>query len=75
MDLSFRHEHLLNTVSRVRCGATAGTVPTGWQPTFPSFWHYLGAVLRVPVLSSKYEPIDFLDEVIKIWSSHACMGK
>lgn len=74
MDLSFRHENLLNTASRVRCGATANTVLTGWQPNFPSFWHYLGAMLRVPVLSSKYEPINFLDEVIKIWRSYGDRG-
>lgn len=74
MDLSFRHENLLNTASRVRCGATANTVLAGWQPTFPSFWHYLGAMLRVPVLSSKYDPINFLDEAIKIWRSYGDRG-
>lgn len=74
MDLSFRHENLLNTASRVRCVATANTVLAGWQPTFPSFWHYFGAMLRVPVLSSKYDPINFLDEVIKIWRSHGDRG-
>lgn len=74
MDLSFRHENLLNAASRVRCGATAATVLTGWQPTFPSFWHYLGAMLRVPMLSSKYDPTNFLDEVIKIWRSYGDRG-
>lgn len=29
MDLSFRHENLLNTASRIRCEATANTVLTG----------------------------------------------
>lgn len=74
MDLSFRHENLLNTASRVRCGATANTVLTGWQPTFPSFWHYLGSMLRVPTLSSKYDPIDFLGEVIRIWRRYGDCG-
>ena len=37
MDLSFRHENLLNTASRVRCGATAATVLTGWQLGEPSW--------------------------------------
>lgn len=31
-------------------------------------------MLRVPVLSSKYEPINFLDEVIKIWRSYGDRG-
>ena len=74
MDLSFRHENLLNTACRARCVDTVNAVMTGWQPTFPSFWHYLGAVLRVPVLSSKHGPGDFLAEVVKIWERYGDRG-
>lgn len=66
MDLGFHYENLLNSACRARCVATVNAVMTGWQPTFPSFWHYLGAVLRVPVLGSKHGPGDFLEEVVKI---------
>lgn len=54
--------------------ATVNAVMTGWQPTFPSFWCYLGAVLRVPVLSSKHGPGDFLEEVVKIWERYGDRG-
>lgn len=74
MDLSFRHEILLNAACRARCVATVNAVMTGWQPTFPSFWHYLGAVLRVPVLSSRHGPGDFLGEVVKIWERYGNRG-
>lgn len=74
MDLSFRHENLLNAAIRTRCVATVNAVMTSWQPDFPSFWHYLGAVLRVPVLSSKHGPDDFLKEVGKIWGHYGDRG-
>lgn len=74
MDLSFRHENLLNSACRARCVATVNVVMTDWQPTFPSFWHYLGAALRVPVLSSKHGPGDFLEEVVKIWKRYGDRG-
>lgn len=74
MDLSFRHENLLNAATRARCVATVNAVITSWQPDFPSFWHYLGAVLRVPVLSSKHGPGDFLEEVSKIWERYGDRG-
>jgi hypothetical protein len=54
--------------------ATVNAVMTGWQPTFPSFWHYLGAVLRAPVLSSLHGPGDFLEEVVKIWERYGDRG-
>lgn len=74
MDLSFHYGNLLNAACRARCVATVNAVMTGWQPTFPSFWHYLGAVLRVPVLSSKHGPGDFLEEVVKIWERYGDRG-
>lgn len=74
MDLGFHYENLLNSACRARCVATVDAVMPGWQPTFPSFWHYLGAVLRVPVLSSKHGPGDFLEEVVKIWERYGDRG-
>lgn len=74
MDLGFRYENLLTAACRTRCVATVNAVMTNWQPDFPSFWHYFGAVLRVPVLSSKHGPGDFLEEVIKIWERYGDRG-
>lgn len=74
MDISFHYENLLTAACRTRCVATVNAVMASWQPTFPSFWHYLGAVLRVPVLSSKYGPGDFLEEVAKIWERYGDRG-
>lgn len=65
MDLSFRHENLLNSACRARCVTTVNAVMTDWQPTFPSFWHYLGAVLRVPVLGG--DPSQSMYSVLSTW--------
>lgn len=46
MDLSFRHENLLNAASRVRCGAMASTVLTGLPHTLHDCLHAVWPLLR-----------------------------
>lgn len=74
MDLSLRHENLLRGAFIGRCFNPNGVISTYVEPEFPSFWHYFGAVLRVPVLGRKKGYSDIFEEARRIWQRYGDRG-
>lgn len=69
MDLSFRFETLITAACNARTfNAHSGGGGFYIEPCYPSFWHFLGALIRVPVQNKGASYADVQAEALKIWT-------
>ena len=68
MDLSFRFETLITAACTARTfDAHSGGGGFYIEPCYPSFWHFLGALIRVPVRDKSASYADVQAGALKIW--------
>lgn len=69
MALGFRLETLITAACNARaCNAHSGGGGFYIEPCYPSFWHFLGALIRVPVQDKSASYADAQAEALKIWT-------
>lgn len=75
MDLSYR----LETFIIAACNARTSSAHSGGggfyiEPCYPSFWHFFGALIRVPVQGSHAGYADVQEKALKIWHRYGDRG-
>lgn len=69
MDLSYRLETLITAACNARArNAFSGGGGFYIEPCYPSFWHFFGALIRVPVQTKETGYTDVQAEALKIWA-------
>nr|DAV82744.1 MAG TPA: hypothetical protein [Caudoviricetes sp.] len=75
MDLSLRLENLTIAAYNGRVAKGGGHYPLTPDPCYPSYWHFLGALIRVPVQVSAPDGFQRIkDLALKIWERHGDRG-
>jgi hypothetical protein len=75
MDLSLRFENLTIAAYNGRLAHGGGDYPLYRESCYPSFWHFLGALIRVPVQASTPEGFHHVKaEALKIWKRYGDRG-
>lgn len=75
MDLSLRLENLTIAAYNGRLAHGGGDYPLYRESCYPSFWHFLGALIRVPVQAGAPEGFHHVKaEALKIWKRYGDRG-
>lgn len=75
MDLSYKRETLITAACNARTyNAHNGGGGFYIEPVYPSFWHFFGALIRVPVLARPAGYADVQEEALKIWKRYGDRG-
>ena len=75
MDLSLRLENLTIAAYNGRVAQGGGSYPLYRESCYPSYWHFLGALIRVPVQSSTSGGFHHVKgEALRIWERYGDRG-
>ncbi len=75
MDLSLRLENLTRTAYNGRVGSSEGSYPLYRESCYPTYWHFLGALIRVPVQASASGGFHHAKgEALRIWERYGDRG-
>lgn len=75
MDLSLRLENLTRAAYNGRVGSSEGSYPLYRESCYPTYWHFLGALIRVPVQHSSTGGYHHAKaEALKIWKRYGDRG-
>ena len=75
MDLSLRLEKLTIATYNGRAAQGGNSYPLNRESCYPTYWHFLGALIRVPVQPSSDDGFERVKaEALKIWKRYGDRG-
>lgn len=75
MDLSLRLENLIIATYNGRVARSGGAYPITQDRCYPTYWHFLGALIRVPVQASSENGFEQVKAMaLKIWQRYGDRG-
>lgn len=75
MDLGYRLENLTRAAYNGRVGSSAGDYPLYRESCYPTYWHFLGALIRVPVQAGNSGGYHHAKaEALRIWERYGDRG-
>lgn len=75
MDLSLRLENLTIAAYNGRVARPGGAYPITRDRCYPTYWHFLGALIRVPVQVSSENGFERVKAMaLKIWQHYGARG-